>query len=54
MLVHAAKLLGLPIIHRKSMQSEALVRGSLSHHLLACAGINKLVLPFSALFLHTV
>jgi hypothetical protein len=32
MLVDATKHLGLPIMHRKPMQSEVLVRGSLSHH----------------------
>jgi hypothetical protein len=48
MLVDAAKHLGLPIMHRKPMQSERLVRGSLSHHLLANAGITELVLLFCA------
>jgi len=32
------------------MQSEGLVRGSLSHHLLADAGITELVLPFLRFF----
>ena len=37
-------------MHRKPMQSEGLVRGSLSHHLLADAGITELVLPFLRFF----